>query len=107
MDLFDIAVAKKLAGGGGGGGSSDFSTAQVTLVNNSSVLESAIVVVVPEYNCLLGEYGEIPSGTYTMPLYKGTLILSTNGLGSVSVSGACEYADDQFIITGDCTITIS
>ncbi len=107
MDLFDIAVAKKLAGGGGGGGSSDFSTATVTVVRNSSALEGVFVVAYPEYNFLLGDYGEIPSGTYTVPLYKGTLILSTNGSGSVSVSGACEYVDDSFFITGDCTITIS
>ena len=32
MDLYDVAVARKLSsGGGGGGGSSDFSTAEVTL----------------------------------------------------------------------------
>ena len=35
MDLYDIAVARKLSGGGGGGGSSDFSTAQVTIINES------------------------------------------------------------------------
>ena len=31
MDLYDIAVARKLSSGGGGGGSSDFYTAEVTL----------------------------------------------------------------------------
>lgn len=91
----------------GGGGSSDFSTAEVTVVNNSSPLEWVAVVAYPEYNLLVGEYDNISSGTYIMPLYKGRLILSTNGSGNVSVSGNCEYADDQFIITGDCTITIS
>lgn len=103
----DVAAFEKVDVNVSGGVGGDFSTATVTIVNNSPGFVGVFVEAFPEYNCLLGEYGEFPSGTHTVPLYKGTLILDTNGSGSVSVSGACEYADDQFTITGDCTITIS
>lgn len=94
--------------GGGGGGDSDFSTAQVTIVNNQSSLELTIVQILPEpYNLILADYVRPTSDTITVPLYKGSIVLTSNGAGNVSVSGACEYADDQFIITGDCTITLA
>lgn len=37
MNLYDIAIARKLSGGGGGGGSSDFDKAIITVVNNSNL----------------------------------------------------------------------
>ncbi len=86
---------------------SDFSTAEVTIVKSETLMEWAMVMLYSEYNMLVTEYGAPASGTYIIPLYKGKLIISTNGLGNVTVSGNCEYADDQFTITGDCTITIS
>ena len=119
MDLYDIAVARKLSSGGGGGGSSDFSTAQVTIVNSTA--ESLDISLLPTYAvedgmgytiCTLGD--QLSSNTsVTIPivLYKGGCLWATyvdayadytfTGTGSVSMDFGAPF------ITGDCTITIS
>lgn len=110
MDLFDIAVARKLSGGGGGGGggSSDFSTAQVTVVGgtvncclpylmNDFGLEGLFVIT--------QGYSE---GSHTIALWHGACITEITTGGNLSVSGNIEdFGGGMYLITGDCTITIS
>ena len=101
-----------------GGGSSDFSTAEVTVVNNTSydgVLGYGATVF--EEN---GYYEGMPAltqaelyiepnstMTYTMALYKGNAILSLRNTAS-SISGNITQIDGSlYMVTGDCTITIS
>ena len=127
MDLFDIAVARKLSSGGGGG-SSDFSTAEVTINGKSG-----------EYLYLLTDFDPISSENYVTGLYElnghyayeayfsfdsdttqtfnilkvDTAIL-IGGVSEYSTcTGDCVIAFDEdrgsylATITGDCTITIS
>lgn len=113
-DLFDIAIAEKLAGGGG---SSDFSTATVTLICNATnevtcglaTLEEAMPPFVPqpEISSLFTLYnGE--EFTLTAVLYKGRCRFGA--LNATALSGTGNVQDItpiDAIITGDCTITIS
>lgn len=96
----------------GGGGSSDFSTANVTVVYPSGVT-NATVWGAFRFSAS-GIDASIPSvttsGDYGMILYKGGgIVMFTLGTGrSVTVSGNAEdMGDDSYLITGDCTITIS
>lgn len=126
-DLFDIAVASKLAGGGGGGGSSDFSKASVNIIGNDkpinflpNTLESYDVIAV----CVV-DWGLTASQDDMYFNVDGTLnetfyILNNNYIvaGSYdaptqnySVTGSAEvssYSGMNIVkIYGDCTITIS
>ena len=152
MDLFDIAVARKLAGGGGGGGGvtveplsvtenatytaptgkayspvtvnvsggggGDFSTAQFNVVNNDTtsayVLYVANAISVSEdgyYSAHYDMYAD-PGGTTTATviLFKGQALLNASNIGTrtISISGnIIDVEDGLFIITGDCSLTIS
>lgn len=117
MDLFDIAVAKKLSGGGGGGGGgdSDFSIAQVTVSLNSQYADY--------YGAITGNFAEIGVGectqngvsceqgvnVITAVLYKGKAVANVDTDGTVKITGSARFASDHYtiIISGDCTITIS
>ena len=106
MDLYDVAVARKLSsGGGGGGGSSDFSTAEVTISGAYSHCYGAWAL--SEYECsAYSLYSE--TGTFPLILYKGKGVIELNARGSISTSGAIELDEDNvYLVTGDCTITIS
>lgn len=101
----------------GGGGSSDFSTAEVTTINNignsyptglSEVLEN------DEFyegfpSSLYDLYIRGGTETHNCVLYKGHAVAFLSN-GNISVSGNIEkmFDDDVvYLITGDCTITIS
>lgn len=100
-------------GGGGGGGSSDFSTAQVTVTFAipNTVLYIPTIVDMDEVSFANDMIME--SGTYPVILYKGTSI----GVASADddsfpvsvevISGDAEASDEEVIITGDCTITVT
>ena len=114
MDLYDIAVARKLSsGGGGGGGSSDFSTATVTFnVSGTSQVNAPFILTAPldppiDYIDPMGS--KLSAGEYDIVLYKGIALLMCNDLTvSGTASGAIEHlAGDVYKVTGDCTITIS
>lgn len=95
--------------GGGGGGSSDFSTAEVTVNVNTQQFEFYVPLINEEHG-YLGSYDNInPSGSkiLTVGLYKGKALTQFLTNGVVSVSGNAQLNDDQILITGDCTITIS
>lgn len=102
----------------GGGGSSDFSTAIVTTINNignsyptglSEVLED------DEYyegfpSSLYPLYAKGGTETHNCVLYKGHAVAILDFGNNISVSGNIEkiFDDDVvYLITGDCTITIS
>lgn len=111
MDIFDIAVAKKLAGdggGGGGGGSSDFSTAEVTFTNNVGARFLISTAVDDEDDVASFPMIEGVHGIAQAILYKGTAfgLILDEGV-NVTTTGAVEYDDGFLIITGDCAITIS
>lgn len=93
---------------GGGGGSSDFSTAEVT-VNANQQFEFYAPLINDEHG-YLGAYDNInpdESETLTVGLYKGKAVTRFYTSGVVSVSGNAQLMNEQILITGDCTITIS
>ena len=114
-DLFDIVVARKLSGGGGGG-SSDFSAANVTMIGGVSLTASRIMLAEETgapYDFLTALSGEpfYDDTTIATALYKGRAIITVAPLQfgkTITVSGNIELLEDNdYIITGDCTITIS
>lgn len=97
---------------GGGGGDSDFSTAEVTIEQGMPPKMTMPLPICNEAEMSFASVEQIEaSGTVTAVLYKGTLVAAPNleEGANVSVSGNCEYNSEwqQFLITGDCTITIS
>lgn len=102
---------------GGGGGSSDFSTAEVTIqitTGNPDVYITIPTIVTSPMDMILNQqYNAMNSSAaqiLTLPLYKGALAISGQSAGeiSVNVSGSVEKVGTlDFIITGDCAITIS
>lgn len=109
MDLFDVILAKKMTGGsGGGGGGGDFSTAEVTVNGDLSI-----------YDCILPYCADVGAGdmlycapypfandTYAIALYKGQCAVVIEGVASVS-GNITSMGNNYYLITGDCTITIS
>lgn len=90
------------------GGSSDFSIATVT-VNANTQFEFYVPLINDEFG-YLGAYDNINPGdskTLTVGLYKGKAVTQFHTSGVVSVSGNAQLNDDQILITGDCTVTIS
>ena len=128
MNLYDIAIARKLSGNGGGGGSSDFSTAEVTIVNNS---ETAVYINTQfVYEDSGDKYWEQDGYDLSAPatvtldtiLFQGvgymTMFVSGSDMetfydaSKVSVTGDIEKVPDiddawWLEITGNGTITIS
>lgn len=109
MKYFDTLLGEQLLEGeGGGGGSSDFSTAEVT-VNAGKQFEFNVPLINDEFG-YLGSYDNINPGdseTLTIGLYKGKALTRFLTDGVVSVSGNAQLNNEQILITGDCTITIS
>lgn len=90
------------------GSSSDFSTAEVTLVNDGSLTlpvtqEADPSQEAPAYLMVVPQ--ALEAGTYSVPLYKGSLIVSIPT--DATVSGNIQHVGMGYLITGDCTITIS
>ena len=93
----------------GGGGSSDFSTAEVTVNANTQQFEFFVPLINEKFG-YLGAYDNIfpsESETLTVGLYKGKAVTRFYTSGVVSVSGNAQLMNEQILITGDCTITIS
>ena len=117
MDLYDVAVARKLSsGGGGGGGSSDFSMATMTMINE---IGASIICAYATDNVMGQQMDSVwtmanTSGDYDVILYKGkNMAFDMDALGAgvqhtISVTGNAQVLAEVFVeITGDCTITIS
>ena len=113
MDLYDVAVARKLSSGGGGsGGSSDFSTATVTIVNNATgkTFDAIFPYIEDDYMYSSTSDGWV-AGDKEVVLYKGTcefnIIPQGANLVSVAVSGNIEKDGGFAIIHGAGTITLT
>ena len=109
MEYFDNLLGEQLTDGGGGGGSSDFSTAEVTVNANTQQFEFLVPLINEKFG-YLGAYDNInpsESETLTVCLYKGKALTQFLTDGVVSVSGNAQLNNNQILITGDCTITIS
>ncbi len=116
MDLFDIAVAKKLSGSGGGGGGGDLSTAEVTFdisTGNGVIIEGAVIVTEEGHEFIT--YGEYVVYNDTkvkciMLNNAGFIDVLPTGISDVTVTGdATVYHDGDYYVevAGDCTIIIS
>ena len=105
-DLFELALAKKLSGGGGG--DSDFSTARLTVAG--TIVETTLYVPY---------LGDSPVGTVMWPSIgvAGTyeVVVHTNGTVMLAITSKTitiegnvqQMGANVYLITGDCTITIS
>ena len=97
----------------GGGGSSDFSTATMTVNGNFTQSDLFMVPVIekdPNNEDIAFPQLQSGNSTYTVILYKGrsTLMFMGSQARTITVSGNIETAaEGVYIITGDCTITIS
>ena len=96
-------------GGGGGGGSSDLSTATVTCVNLGETILNGAFCGDTEY-LQLGDCSRPYSDTEisTLILYKGKAYMWADH-HPVSISGNIEAVSeaDEWLVTGDCTITFA
>ncbi len=102
--------------GGGGGGDSDFSTAVLTFVlseGSSAQFVCANFEIQGDEGMALGENGVFAGArtTFDVILCKGNTMLTLTQYpsgSSISISGNIEdMGQDTYLITGDCTITIS
>lgn len=96
----------------GGGGSSDFSTAVLSIVDEGGYRVNLDVATIhPRGGLTMGGYYEwTDTDNFPVVLYKGSAMLELENLdnANISVSGAIENSGgNTYIITGDCTITIS
>lgn len=108
-DLFDVVVARKLSGGGGGGGSSDFSTAQVTISGDNNA-DTCLPFCIDQgdMTALFNVRQTYYPGTYEIALWKGASLIEIYNKATVETSGNIEdFGGGMYLITGDCTITIS
>ena len=107
MNLYDIAIARKLSGGGGGGG--DFSTATMTINGMIGGLSGALIAPYDYFETDTSFFTvEEGDSAYTLILYKGKAVIYLDAKGAISTSGSIELIEDgMYFVTGDCTITIS
>ena len=114
MDFFDILLSKTLSGGGGGGGgSSDLSTAEVTVSGTDYInsIYGAWLTNVEGLGTIMiyGMGGEDITSPLTIAVADGGSVIEIDAMGSsINVSGnITSVGDDSYLVTGDCTITIS
>ena len=107
----------------GGGGSSDFSTAEVTVTGPTEedytqlVLAAAVDYHDPEYpeddeSYSIGSLPITSNSVLQIVLYKGkayVTVVPRSDQAVVTVSGNIEatFIENRYIVTGDCSITIS
>lgn len=97
----------------GGGGSSDFSTAKLTFEGEALATMPLIVTTESGYSvdAILVSQRPFGNASYPIALYKGNAIIQVTAFEEgevITISGGGEsLGDDMYLITGDCTITIS
>lgn len=112
---FDPSEVHRIDEGGSdeGGGSSDFSTATLTVNGNftqSDIFIAPLIEKDPNNEDIAFPQLQSGNSTYTVILYKGrsTLMFMGSQSRTITVSGNIEtVGTGVYIITGDCTITIS
>lgn len=82
---------------------SDYSSAQVVIVNDEALYTWEFWLPIIESNQITMEECS-NSGTYIVPLYKGTMVTERGGAPAPTVTGDCTYDNGTLTITGDCTI---
>ncbi len=86
---------------------SDLTTATVTvIVQEGGGLDNNYLTLPIINNDVLSSEALYSEGTYTVPLYKGT-VKGYSYHGVDSVSGDCVASNHDLTITGDCTITFT
>jgi len=113
IDIAQYATADVNVEGGGGGG--DFSTAEVTITDESEAVSiwGAFLIIDNEeepHNATTSFYGRFTSNKIV--LYKGAAVVTLEGIPggySINTSGSIEDLGSgyDFVVTGDCTITVS
>lgn len=111
------AADQVFSNAGGGGGSSDFTTATVTVsVPNNFTQNGALAlgnIVDDDETYGSAIFGDIVvSGNYQAVLYKGKCYCAIYAFSAIpptiEISGdITEFEGMVYLITGDCTITIS
>ena len=83
---------------------SDYSSAEVVIVNNEALYTWELWLPIIESNQITMEECS-SSGTYVVPLYKGTMVTEERGgAPAPTITGDCTYDNGTLTITGDCTI---
>lgn len=85
---------------------SDITTAQVTLAYEGGGMVNNYIGFPTIENNVMHSSIENTEGTYTVPLYKGSIVISTNGQPATVISGDAEISDGNIIITGDCSFSV-
>ena len=94
----------------GGGGSSDFSTAEVTIngIPSADLMLANISQTFPVDTVTSMVTITEDTTIVTAVLYKGNSVLTVVGTMVATLSGNIQkMSDTVYLITGDCTITIS
>lgn len=83
---------------------SDYSSAQVVINNEEALYTWELWLPIIESNQITMEECS-SSGTYVVPLYKGTMVTEERGgAPAPTITGDCTYDNGTLTITGDCTI---
>ena len=87
---------------------SDYSTAQVTLAYTGGGMVNNYISFPTIANDTM-QGGTVESdGTYTVPLYKGSVVIPLGAATATVVSGDAEVVDDKdIVITGDCSLNVN
>lgn len=89
----------------------DFTTANMQIVNAGGHPINLRGAIVFRNTATSGGYSEyVDSAVLPVILYKGiaVLVIEIISTGNISISGAITSEDEgNYVITGDCTITIS
>lgn len=85
---------------------SDITTAQVTLTYEGGGLVNNYIGFPTIENDVMHSSIVDVEGTYTVPLYKGSIVISGNGHTATVISGDAEISDGNIIVTGDCSFSV-
>ena len=105
-DTVTAAALNKIEQGIANSGSSDFNMATLTIIDPNELLELIFVPCVSngcaDFTCI----GD-PSEGISVILVEGKAWLEVDAAGSITLAGNITAEGRRFLITGDCTITIS
>lgn len=105
-EFIDEGLAESYGGGGGG----DFSIATMTIsvgADNSLTVRGALAVEQGGVGASIAGDQYTESGTAEIILYKGMAVVELSTNDTIDVSGAIEFMNDSYVVTGDCTVTVS
>ena len=110
-DLFDIAVARKLAGGGGGGGGGDLSTATMTIARGTYATTHMIIfptIVDMGGGMEISVANQVVNtGDFPIILYKQNCGVIVQADSYELTGAAIDMGGGMVLASGDFTITIT